>query len=465
MLGIDSLDSVSPTGRTRLLAAPERSGKSQAARSAAKRRSGPQSPRRGRVQKQTNNSSTPATKTLCGTPSTWERMEWLREESRVQRQRKCGMRAHSDVVNVTQKGDRIGYRGVMLCGSRRCPDCGEKLARALRDDLEKAISRWRAEGGIVYFGTFTLRHRLTDRFTELADAISHCWERATSGSSWIRDRKDFGIDYWFRVQEEKYSDEHGWHIHVHFLVFAHKLDGVQGRPDELLGSMFRRWRAGALSRGLKAPLIRAQDMHEVTEGDAAELASYFAKQTTDYGAEDAEDMSWELSSPSTKTRGGIAPAEILVQAMRHPEPHTREQRRILWHEYEQGMVGRRVIAWSRGLRDDLGLGPELTAGDVQQQDVERKEAVVQVSLPAKVYTRIVAPRGNRAVLAEVLLREGPAAARDWCHARAVERGFDVALLDRIVIGEPTKQARPVEPVFGPQTFADTYAATGDTLPF
>lgn len=462
MLGIDSLDSVSPTGHTRLLAAPKRSAEAQAARGSAKRSSGPQRPRRGRVQKQTNNSSAPSTKTLCGNPSTWERMEWLREESRVQRQRKCGMRAHSDTVNATQKGDRVGFRGVMLCGSRRCPDCGEKLARALRDDLERAIGRWRAEGGVVYFGTFTLRHRLTDRFSDLADAISHCWGRATSGRAWVKDRRDFGIDYWFRIQEEKYSEEFGWHIHVHFLVFAHKLEGVAGRPDELLGSMFRRWRAGATSLGLKAPLLRAQDLHEVSEGDAAELAAYFAKQTTDYGAEDAEDMAWELSSPSTKTRGGIGPADILVQAMRHPEPHAREQRRILWHEYETGMAGRRIIAWSRGLRDDLGLGPELTAEDVQTTDLEKKEAVVQVSLPARVFTRIMAPRGSRADFAAVLVKEGPAAARDWCRDRAERRGFDAELIARIVIGESTKQVRPtLAPDFiGPRTFADSY--TGPT---
>jgi hypothetical protein len=357
-------------------------------------------------------------------------MDWLRSESTQARQRKCGMVSIAGEVEATVKNGRVGYRGTMRCGSRRCPDCGSKLARALRDDLEKAVTSWRESGGRVLFGTLTVRHHLEDSLDVVADAVSHCWGRATGGRGWVADRREYGVWHWFRIQEEKWSDENGWHVHVHFLLFVWDKGVAPVNPDTdgLLASMFGRWKAGAVSMGLGAPLIRAQDLHEVTGANLDDIAEYFAKQSTASGAADAGDMALELTSPSTKTGGGLAPSQLLAAAMTETDPKLLRRYRAVWFEYERGMKGRRVIAWSRGLREALELGQELTVEQIEQRDEalpEAEKAAVVLGMTGRAWKELTRRRGRRAELAAVILTEGQRAAFEWCRERLPFEGDEV----------------------------------------
>ena len=73
----------------------------------------------------------------------WIKLDWLRVNSRLKRQRFCMLRAYLDIVGVRQGFERIGYAGVMACGSRICPVCGPRIAHRTKDDLEQAIRAWR----------------------------------------------------------------------------------------------------------------------------------------------------------------------------------------------------------------------------------------------------------------------------------------------------------------------------------
>lgn len=289
----------------------------------------------------------------------WEKLDWLRTESTIKRQRSCMVGVRGKAVTVKTSDHGAGFGGLMHCGRILCPNCGPRIGADRRKEITRSIKTWRARGGDTYFGTLTLRHHRGQRFAELSKAISACWSAATDGRHWAADRKEHGIVHTLRVWEEKWSIANGWHLHVHFLLYVEKATDKVG---VLLDSMFGRWRKKALDLGLDAPLLRAQDLHVVIgEGEELDkLGGYFTKQQ-----DEAESMGWEMSNPNGKARGdSFTPSEILELAV-GGDP----EMQALWYEYEAGMVRRRTVAWSRGLRDELELGEEKTEQEIADEEI------------------------------------------------------------------------------------------------
>lgn len=351
-------------------------------------------PARGRVQKQRNNSSAHRRDVTLKTftePNKWQRMDWLRENSARHGQRMCGLSALVDEVTVQRGNSGVSFGGLMTCGSRTCPSCGPKIAAGTRTDIETAIANWTTTPTRrLWFGTFTIRHGRGQSFRELADAVSACWAAATGGRGWLKDRDHHGIAHTLRIFEQKWSQANGWHIHVHVLFFIEDRVAESGADHSgLLSTMFKRWASKAVSLGMGVPLIRAQDLHHV-DGSAAldRVAGYFAKETTDATNEHPGSIAAEMSNAAGKQGlTSLTPGQLLAWAMQGEDYigqlwgpagskkgrgiSGQEYARYLYSEFEQGMKGRRSIAWSRGMREALGLGAEPT----DEELAERAEAV------------------------------------------------------------------------------------------
>lgn len=345
----------------------------------------------------------------------WAKLEWLRDHSKLPRQRSCMSSSFTDRVQVRKGATSIGFGSVMACGSRTCPVCAPNIYGANRADITQAVAAWRHEKGhhgVVLFGTMTVHHRLGDRFADLKRSLSDCWAAVTSGSSWLRDRRDHGVEYWVRVFEEKWSPNTGWHLHIHYLMFVKH--GHQSTADRLLKSMFVRWRAAAIAAGMKAPSMKGQDLHEVTEDEAADvLGEYFAKQAST-AQRSAEQLALELTMRDGKFTGeSLTPGELLTLAMAG-DAHAQH----LWAEYEEGMKKRRVIAWARGLRQAVGIGDELTDSDAAQLEGEELRRTV-MEMRARQYRKVVAFRRRRELLQRVWA-DGPEAAVLWLRSWGVD---------------------------------------------
>jgi hypothetical protein len=307
----------------------------------------------------------------------------------------------------------VRFAGVQTCGSITCPNCGPKIGAKRREEITAAVDSHRHWGGRVLFGTLTLKHDRSQRHADLSDAISECWHAATGGRGWARDRRAHGIIGSVRVWETTWTRQHGWHVHVHFLLF---LDEAWTPPKKLLGSMFTRWRTRALRLGLGAPLVIGQDLHEVTGEEAADkLGVYFAKESVGRGRAAAESMGWELTHPESKNRAGsAAPSEILeLASWGVPEF------KPLWNEYEKSMAGRRSIAWSKGLRQELGLDIEPSDAEIAQAE-EDDPVTVLLTLPGRVFRQIARQPGMRAELLDVCRDFGASTAELWLVARGYE---------------------------------------------
>jgi len=356
-----------------------------------------------RLENTTDNSSPPR----LPSASKWAKLDWLRVESSVKRQRSCMSRPLGKTVGVRLTSGVAGISGVMHCGRVACPNCGPRIGAVRREEINRAVSVWRERGGVVLFLTLTLRHDRGQSFEELTGALSSCWAAATGGKQWVKDRARHGIAHTLRVWEEKWSIANGWHTHVHALLFLDPAADEAPDVSDLLASMFARWARKAVSLGLGAPLLRGQDLHVVEgDADAAEMVgSYFAKQVLD---DAAESMAWELSNPNGKGSGdSFTPAELLELAVGGDPEMAR-----LWGEYERGMTGRRTIAWSKGLRDAVGLDDEKSDQDIADEELSTEEDTV-ISMTARSWMRLSGTAGHRRELLRLVTVDGPDVALDW----------------------------------------------------
>lgn len=400
-----------------------------------------------RVQKQRNNSSAArgenvgerdaAALRVVVEPNRWQRMDWLRQHSARHGQRMCGLSAAVDEVTVRRGEKGVSFGGLLTCGSRTCPNCGPRIAAHTRTEIEQAIAAWMGPDAPAHrersllFGTFTIRHDKGQSFEELASAVSAAWGAATGGRGWMSDRENHGIAHYLRVFEQKWSHNNGWHIHVHALFFMDTTTVEASDPQVLLQSMFGRWMRKAIALGLGVPLIRAQDMHEVVDVEEAieKVAGYLAKETTDASEQHPRYISAEMSNAAGKQGiTSLTPGQILSWAMlgdeyvrqlgpafRYRGVQGQEYARFLYAEFERGMKGRRTIAWSRGMREALGLGAEMSDAEM----AERAEAVeaatldTLVSMSGQGWKRLNARPGRRAELYAVAQTLDPGELVEW----------------------------------------------------
>lgn len=275
--------------------------------------------------------------------------------------RKCG-RTPIGAVTVRHGEHGASFGGVATCGSVwSCPVCSAKILRTRQEEVRAAVAAHLGDpalGRQLAMATFTIRHRKSDPLSALWNAVSRAWAAVTSGKLWQGERDRYGLAGWLRVVEVT-EGRHGWHVHVHALLFLDRADTPAGllTPRELdawAGSMFGRWSRAVQRLGLAAPLPRAQEVHLV-QGDAEPLAAYFTK-ATDLGVAQAVAVEFTRSASKSGRAATSRTAWGILDGVMSGD--VEELRR--WHEYERASRGRRQMTWSRGLRDRLDLSPELS---------------------------------------------------------------------------------------------------------
>jgi hypothetical protein len=199
----------------------------------------------------------------------------------------------------------------------------------------------------------------------------------------------------------------GWHPHVHELVFCRS----GGAAADLQADLLERWSSAVVAVGL-----RDVNDHGVTVQAAnGAISGYVAKFGTGraWGAED------ELSKAVSKSGrpGQRTPVDLLAAAFFDGE----EAAGRLWQAYARAFFGRRQLAWSKGLRDLLGLSGERTDAEISA-DVGEKCRVLAAVLSLRQWRSVV---GNdlRAELLQVAARGGAAAV--WSFLRAIGAGSTV----------------------------------------
>lgn len=357
-----------------------------------------------------------------------QRILWA--ESSLDRVRACGHHAvnPSGLVGVklstSPAGNRAGFSGLATCGSVwSCPTCNQKIAASRAEEIGNAVKAWESIGGHVVMVTLTMHHRKGQTLTELWDALSYAWSKATSGRGWAEDVRCHGTWIngkfrlpWVRAVESTVG-VNGWHLHVHALVFLR--GGVDA--DALGCAMFQRWRDALARKGLRAPVAGSGGLDvKLIEGRAAAMSHYLAKNqypvnnsprlATDIdnrASNAARSAGFEVAYGAMKDgrRGNRALFQVLSDVVAHGDADDL----AIWHEWETASRGRRQITWSAGFRDWLAFEVEATDDELAAEELAGD---VIATIPAAEWKVVRLHKAQILYAAETL-------PRDWLESHPV----------------------------------------------
>ncbi|MCC7078742.1 MAG: protein rep [Acidimicrobiia bacterium] len=242
--------------------------------------------------------------------------------------------------------------GFQTCGSiHACPVCASKIRAVRADEISEGARRWLGDGHELAMLTLTMPHDVSMSLEEVWDTVADGWRAVQQGRGGQMMRQSMAG--FIRSADLTYG-EHGWHFHLHVLVFLEPGESWTEGMTERLRDAWDRW---LIRRGYSA----AHRMHGVDVRpvrDDAGIGEYVSK------------VAMELARPDRKEgRGGRTVWEILGDIVEHRRPEDE----ALWCEYVRASHGRRALTWSQGLRrrvldledDDVPTDDEIAA---QEQD-------------------------------------------------------------------------------------------------
>lgn len=324
------------------------------------------------------------------------RYELRRTLWQITKHRRCAHCGRSRVdsdepyrVTVRQGDDGPvgGLDNIQTCGSPwACPVCAAKKRQERADEIARVASRHLESGGGLLYWTGTLRHHEGQSLSMLWDAMTEAWSGGViSGSSWVRDREDFGVIDYVKSPDVTVGP-HGWHPHMPVLLFTEETLSDAER-ENLADRMFERW-ARALERaGLDRP-YRMNCPLEAARSDEA-VSRYLSRAVLKDGGVDVgfELQRHDRKRASERPAGGrehMTPFQLLGELHewpdeRRPDGEPSDLLR-LWWEYEEATSDRKSIHWSgdvNGLRAEVQ--EEMEAEEEEEDD---GDVVAEIGAPA-----------------------------------------------------------------------------------
>ena len=266
----------------------------------------------------------------------------------------------------SKSGGAAHFRSVMTCGSvSMCPICAAKITERRKQELESGVMAAHGLGLSVFMVTLTLQHSRRDTFQCVMSDLIKAIEKLRGRRAWSAIVAEYDIVGSVTALEVTYGLLHGWHPHKHILFFTRR-QLTQENYDILKSDIVSLYRAilKKAGRGLSRNAI------DVRGGDLG-AADYIAK----YGREPEDKKNkWSLAAEMTKAQvkismtndGHYTPFQLL-------DFYNAEDKKagVLFREYARVMKGKRVLTWSRGLRDLLGLDVEKTDEEIAAENDEK----------------------------------------------------------------------------------------------
>jgi hypothetical protein len=256
-------------------------------------------------------------------------------------------------VSLRQRGDegRASFSGVWRCGSVwACPCCSATVRAARAAELERLAVAWIKAGHGLAMATLTVRHWNRAKLGPQLDGVAKSWQKVQAGKWWGQFRAEYGMAGVTRAMEITHG-KNGWHTHLHVLVWTDKpMD--RATADRMEGALYEKWLAKVSAAGLGKPTrahgVTVDPVRRGKDG-AADVARYVAKIQEADGAE--KSMGNEMTRGDLKTgrKESRVPFEIIAEHFRRGD----DGDLALWLEYEEATKGRRMLTWTRGLREQL----------------------------------------------------------------------------------------------------------------
>lgn len=309
-------------------------------------------------------------------------------------------------------GNGVRVSGMWRCGSRWCPECRAKVAKAKAAEVEQAVRYALDRDLIVVMYTLTASH-VTKEALEAAGGSLH---EAVQTVTTKQVRKEQGRAYALATKGRRSADlrrgrvgmitaqevttddlivpasRTGIHWHRHILVFLEPQEGLTTEQvaNEYGERLFSYWQQGCEGAGLVADKKGFDTTVATGTESALELAGYVAKGESPQEAKEAEEITIHLEMAHAEGKKGrgrsrVSPEQVLRNIAYLCDTGLGEDkkrvRRLVaqWKDLEAGTKGVHWLRWSPGLRDLVGLGEELSDEEIANtEDMEAAEPVAVV---------------------------------------------------------------------------------------
>ena len=279
----------------------------------------------------------------------------------------CGRRRIAPEVEVVRRtstrdnGETFQhayYRGLLRCGSVwECPVCAMQIRAERGDELKRAVANWGAAN--VAMLSLTVRHGLGDDLRATRRGIAASFQRLIRGAPWERFCSKYGLDHHVRALEVTHGHRHGWHPHIHALLFL-QTPLSAAELAEATAWLQDRWR-NCVRRELGSDFVPNDHGVDLRE---SKCADYLAK------------FSFELVDPGTKRGRGENRTPLQIAASAAEGRNSDDE--ALWVAYCAGMRGAKMLTWSKGLRAAVELDVEKDDKEIVEGEEQKEAEIVAV---------------------------------------------------------------------------------------
>lgn len=304
----------------------------------------------------------------------------------------CGRSINGDHVTIRRSpdGSKASIKGTTVCGAAwTCPICAYRIGEVRRAELELANVAWVKGGGFTHLITLTFPHEVDEVLSDLMVDFDKARNRLRNSRTWKKIFAEGGATSCAGTvgSLELTHGVNGWHPHLHLLAFVKR----PLRQDEI-DTLTKAWVGQLLKVGL-GDGSKLSDMmkHSLDVRGGEDAASYIVK----YGREEQWGLSSEMAGSVAKNAKGehLKPFGLLRASM---DGDTFAGQRF--REFAEAFHGKRLLTWSRGLRDFFGLGDELDEAEAAEPDDSTCDQIVGVLTPEQ--WRVVLSREAQASLEE-----------------------------------------------------------------
>ncbi len=257
------------------------------------------------------------------------------------------------------------YGNLMVCGSHWvCLPCAVKIASRRVVEVEQAIRRVQAAGGMVAFVTNTVPHYYAQRLPKLVDTFL----KSVRSLKTSRGYKALMREYLALGEIRSLEVTHGlngWHPHTHSLLFLEE----QASLREFDARFKELWAAVVARHGLgKVHKVHGLDVRVVGHAAGEEVidtAGYVVKVDLDSGFWTPADEVVRGNAKQGRV-GGRTPYSLLADYALKDDVAAGK----LFKHYASAFKGKNHLRWSPGLREDLSLEAALSDLELAEQQVE-----------------------------------------------------------------------------------------------
>lgn len=333
-------------------------------------------------------------------------------------------------VGVRQSADGISsYAGLATCGRIwLCPVCNAKVMARRALDIGAALT-WSSDKELqVIWGSLTCQHDASSDLAQLLEIQQSAWRHVMNSKIWrqynataqitrpteatqrnadrARLRKVLTDPNTTEDQREQarellatlpriVSDEpsydvidtgekgrvgyiraaeitigsNGWHPHFHPVIFFR---GTKREAQTFADQIVAKWVEGVKKAGGKAGIVGAQQLKAIPRDKAYYLLAGYATKATYDAAQFALEIAWSQGKSGRKRAKATTSHWNLLASIALGLADEAER----WLDLEAATHGHRMITWSRGLRNFVGLMTEQTDEEIAAEELGTEEDTI-----------------------------------------------------------------------------------------